>query len=82
MNIYIYKLVVNLKRYTGINWCQNISFFNQTETASSTVLTPLFSIYKNDFKWNCKVVRALRGTSSSYELMGCQNFIFFEKIVF
>ena len=48
--IYIYKLVVNLKRYTGINWCQNISFFNQTETASSTVLTPLFSIYKNDFK--------------------------------
>ena len=48
--IYIYKLVVNLKRYIGINWCQNISFFNQTETASSTVLTPLFSIYKNDFK--------------------------------
>ena len=24
------------------------------------------NIYKNDFKWNCKVIRTLRGTSSSY----------------
>ena len=46
-NIYIYKITVNPKRYTGTKIYR---FIDQTDTASGTRLTPLVcNIYYNKF---------------------------------